>query len=172
MVLQWYVAKVKPRNERYVQVYLQRYNIGVYAPDIVVVKHGNQDTEPLFPGYVFIHVDPSSKEWPIAYWAWGVSYFLPGRQNVVPMGDAVIEDIRLRVERWNAGGWTGVFEPGERFRIVSGPLKGLDAILQQHIPGKQRCQVLISLMGRTETVEVGENEIQCFTARQRFAGAV
>ena len=108
MALNWYVAKVKPRNERNVQTYLRQYQIDVYAPDMLVIKRGVQTIEPLFPGYVFIHTDPSSQQWPLACWARGVSYFLPDRLEPAPISDDLVEDIKLRVEQWNMGGWIGM----------------------------------------------------------------
>ena len=68
-MLDWYVAKVKPRTESRVELSLATYGIESYAPEIVVLKRGGTALEPLFPGYAFVRVDTESDLWRRVRWA-------------------------------------------------------------------------------------------------------
>ena len=52
------------------------------------------------------------------------------------------------------GGYVPHFTLGERVAVTSGPFSGLEAIFQRYIPARQRCQVLLQILGRLAKVEV------------------
>ena len=79
------------------------------------------------------------------------------------------QELESRVEQWNAQGWMTAFEQGEPVVVTNGPLQSLEAIFERYIPGKQRCEVLISLMGRPQRVKVDITDLHSFSAHQRFA---
>jgi len=169
MSFDWYVARVKPRNEGRVRSSLQKSGIDVYAPEIVVLKGGKELTEPLFPGYVFVHTDPGSKDWPRIRWTQGLSYFLPDGKHPARVPESLVDDIQTRVTRWNGGGWVEAFKPGDTVLIAGGSLRGLDAIFQRYIPGKRRCEVLVSLLGGPHRVKVDISDLQHSGALKRFS---
>ena len=165
-MMEWYVAKVRPRNEQRVRKSLSRYGVEVYSPKIIVIRRGKECVEPLFPGYMFVRADTRMEVWPRIRWCRGLRYFLPVRWQPVPIGESVLEAIRSRVERWNAGGWAAAFEPGGRVIIGNGPLRTLNAVFQRYIPAKRRCEVLISLMESTHLVQLDVDHLQSKTLRQ------
>ena len=169
-MLEWYVAKIKQHNESRVETFLRQYGVEVYAPQFVVFKRGKQYTEPLFPGYVLVRSDPNSGVWPIVRWARGLRYFIPASSRPTAISDSIVEEIRDRVERWNGGCWAEAFRPGDRVLVEDGPLKTLDAIFQRYLPGERRCEILISLIGHLQTVQVNVAGLHSFTLGIRFAG--
>ena len=169
-MLEWYVAKVKPRAEQRIRTYLGRCDVEVYAPQIVGIKRGRQYMEPLFPGYVFVRTDPLSGMWPLVRWAKGLSHFLPAHGPPSPAGESVVAGVRIQVGRWNSGGWSDAFKPGDSIIIECGPLRTLNAIFQRHITGNERCEVLISLMERPHRVQLNITDVQNLSLRRRFAG--
>jgi len=150
--LAWYVLKTKPRHERAVQSWLGRYGIEVYVPEIIVAKRGMRCRETLFPTYVFCKLT-CDEQWPLVRWSRGVRYVIEADGYPTPLASLVVNQVREWVGWWNDSGWQEHLV-GEQVRISSGPLSGLDAIFHKYLPGKQRCQVLISLMYRPLTVEV------------------
>ena len=168
-MLQWYVARVKPNIERAVKARLGQNGVEVYTPEILVMKRGKSAREPLFPGYVLVLTDPSCEKWPMIKWARGLKYFLPDKMEPMPVPESVIAQIAARVERWNDGGWIAAFQPGDHVAIQGGPLRTLDAIFHRYIPGKERCEVLVQLMGRPQRVKVNLTDMDSVVARQRFA---
>lgn len=165
----WYVAKVKPRQERNVQTFLESREVPVEAPRIIILRGGKRRTEPLFPGYIFIQIDRRSPEWPIARWAPGLSYYLPTSANPHPIGGRVLSEILVRTEQWNDGGWATAFQAGDSLTVDAGQLKNLEAVFQRYMPGQQRCAVLISLLGRTHSVELDLVVLRSAALRSRFS---
>ena len=170
-MLTWYVAKVK-RGDLRPEQYLHGQGVPVYSPEIVLVKGGKQRTERLFPGYVFVQADPDAEDWPLIRWAPGLSYFLPTSIQPEPVADTMIQEISSRVQRWNSGGWVEAFRPGDNIVVGAGPLKQLDAIFQRYVPGRQRCEVILSLFGGPRRIQLEISEIQGAVMRQRFAQGV
>ncbi len=164
----WYVVKVKPRTERAVGVYLGQFGVQTYAPEIAVLKKALELREPLFPGYTFILTDPASREWPIVRWAKGVSYVLPHTGPPAPLSAAFMQEVQVAVEQWNGAGWRAAFQPGDRVRVSGGPLNTLDAIFERYVPGKQRCEVLVHLIGRQSRMQLPVTYLEATGWERRF----
>ena len=154
MTTNWHVAAVKRGKEPGLRTGLAQYGVEVYSPEIVVVKRGRKLREPLFPSYVFCHLDPGSELWPQIRWAQGIRYFLGYERQPTPVDPHLVEDIKARVERWNQGGWESALRSGQNVRITSGSLSGLEAVFCRYLSGRQRCEVLVSLIGRPHTVQI------------------
>ena len=167
-MLDWYVAKIKARSERGVELSLARCGAESYIPEIVVRKRGRQSLEPLFPGYVFVHTDTASDLWRRVRWAQGIRYFLPDHRDPASVGQALVGDLRSRVADWNGGGWTRALRPGAPVRIETGVLKGLEAIFSRYVPGHQRCEVLISMIGRDHHVTLETRSLALVSGEGAF----
>ena len=162
MATEWYIAKVKRYQAGFAERQLKQGALEVYNPRIVVLKSGRRKWEDLFPGYLFCKVDTSSSDqWTGLMWTPGVRYFLPPAASPVPLSEEAVGEVRQRVERWNGGGYIWVFKKGDHLRIKSGPLKGLDAIFEKYIPGRERCEVFLLWLGRglTTTLDPADLDI-------------
>lgn len=151
----WYVAKTKPTKERWLETYLtQKMGVDVFLPIIRRPAGSKVRWEPLFPSYLFCQVDFESDDWPGVRWAPGLSYFLGTGDEIVPVSDELVANLKQRVSWWNDGGYTPRFAPGERVVVTSGPFSGLEGIFQRYIPARQRCQVLLQFLGQPNKVEL------------------
>lgn len=168
-MLEWFVALVKPRNEQKVQSYLAHYGVEVLSPKMSVLKRGRLDLEPVFPSYVFVRAQQQSREWPIIRWAPGLQYFLPSQEAPKALGDDLVNEIETRVKSWNEGGWTQAFTPGDKVVVEAGPRKSLNAIFQRHLPGEQRCMVLVELMGGPHEIAVEVTDLHTAAITRAFA---
>ena len=158
----WYVAKTKARKEQLVEIYLtEKLGVEVFLPRIRRPAGRKAGFEPLFPTYLFCFVDPYSADWPAIRWARGLSYFLGvGQEELVPISDELIARLKQRVSWWNDGGYISRFASGEQVMVTSGHFAGLEGIFQRYVPARQRCQVLLQLMGRLSKVEVPEEVLK------------
>ena len=169
MSINWYVARVKPKNEARLQSYLQCYEVPTYLPEIVSFKHGKRSYEYLFPGYMFVRISPTSDLWSLVRWARGLKYFLPTLGEPEPIADSLIENLQAKVKLWNSEGYANVFEPGDRVQVEHGPLRSLAAVFQSYLPSKQRCEILVSLVGRQQNVRLPVSDLRCLVVNHRFA---
>ncbi len=149
----WYVAKTKPAKERWVESCLKKLDVEVFLP-IIRSPGRKAGWEPLFPTYLFCLADFQSTSWSAIRWVPGLSYFLGTGQGPVPVSDELIAHLKQRVSWWNGGGHVTKFTPGERVVVASGPFSGLEGIFQRDVPSRQRCQILLEILGQLTRVEL------------------
>ncbi|MFC1948177.1 transcription termination/antitermination protein NusG [Chloroflexota bacterium] len=158
---EWYVAKTKPRKERLVEDYLFRtQGLDVFIPYIRRPEDKKAKLEILFPTYIFCLLDPRSKDWGAIRHTPGLSYFLGSGTELVPVSDKIITQLKHRVSVWNGGDFIPSYKPGDSIVITRGPFAGLDAIFQRYIPARQRCQILIEILGQQNKAELPLEDIR------------
>jgi transcriptional antiterminator RfaH len=151
----WYVAKTKPGKEGIVKFFLnERLGVEVFLPYINSPATKKPGVELLFPTYLFCNINPHTPDWPTIRYAPGLSYFLCTGSEMTPVPGEIITRLKERVSLWNEGGFSPEFTPGQRLIVTSGPFLGLEAIFQRYIPSRQRCQVLLEVMGSLAKTEV------------------
>jgi transcription antitermination factor NusG len=151
----WFVAKTKPTKERYVETCLsEKWGVEVFYPIIRRPSNRKPPVEPLFPTYLFCRIDTQSDAWPAIRWVPGVCYFLGADHQPVPISDEIIVDLKQRVSLWNGGGYVPRFASGERVVVTSGLFAGVEGIFQRYLPARQRCLVLLEIVGKTSKVEI------------------
>ena len=161
----WHAVASKPRRELWARTNLWEREIEVYLPLVQCWRRHARKRElverPLFPGYLFVHVDleeTSSRAIDMAEGVRGLVRF-GARPPHLP-GD-VIEGIRacegpeghIDLEAWRGG-----FRPGERVRISHGALADVAAIIES-ADGNARLVVLLDIMGRKVRTRVGRGQV-------------
>ncbi len=115
---------------------------------------------PLFPAYCFIWIE---LQWHAIKWAYGVSALILDGDRPARVPDRIIEELRGR-ER---GGIirlppppkpTAPFVTGDRLRVRSGPLTGLDGLYAGMAP-RERVFVLLRMLGGERTVELAQGDV-------------
>jgi len=155
----WYAVHTKPRREGEADEQLQRQGFETYLPLIQVrrLRRGKRQAviEPLFPRYLFVHVDPDEKSIAPIRSTRGVSGMVKFGHALVPIpGDLVdylmsCEDPELGCHRPGRVD----FQPGDRVQILEGPLTGLDGIFETE-KGEDRAMILVSILGRASSVGI------------------
>lgn len=157
---EWYVAKSKPQKEAWLTTSLSALGVEAFYPRMVCNRRGKRTLEALFPTYVFCKFDIKSPEWPAIRWAPGLSYFLgiDGHPTAIP--EDLIGYIGDRIKWWNDNSSGPAYiEPGTPIVISNGPFAGLEGIFDRHVSSRQRCRVLLQLVGGLSPVELGETDI-------------
>lgn len=156
----WYVAKSKPRKEVLLISNLSRWGVETFYPQLMTSRFGATKSEPLFPTYVFCRLDPRDPSWQAVRWSSGLSYFLGEDEGPSRVSESLIEYIDNRVHKWNQGDSQPRFLPDAPVTIARGPFAGMDAIFKAYVPARQRCRLLIELMGNLVSTEVPEYHIE------------
>ena len=154
----WFCVRAQPKHEHIAAAHLRRETaLDVVLPRIRFKRPTQQGqkwvTEALFPGYLFARFDLgiSLRQVHHTNGVSGVVHF-GARWPTIP--DGVIEALRLRV------GGEDVFvvdvevAPGDEVQVVSGPFRGLHAVIERVMPGKARVAVLMDFLGRQSSVLV------------------
>lgn len=145
--LEWYLVRTKSGKERWVHEQLAEKTEEAFLPllEARTFQWGRpaRSLLPLFQCYVFARFDLEDRYFDVKY--------MPGVQGIVSAGldplavpAAVIDDIKRR-------GVNGVikiepetFNPGERVRVVEGPLRGFEAIFDRYLSGAERVALLLA----------------------------
>ena len=156
MALSWYVLATEPRAEYMAATELRRDGFEIFFPLVKAANHraGHAD-EPLFPGYLFLHLGADSESWPSFRPAHRVIGWV-NFQGIVPsVPEEVITDLGRRVEAINTGqGLWRRFTSGETVRVVSGSFDSLAQVVVEAKSPQGRANVLLNFMGRQISAQV------------------
>lgn len=160
----WYVVCCKPRQEAVAEENLLRQGYRTYLPRICnTCRRKGQwvsTTEPLFPRYLFIRIDPalhSTAPVRSTRGAVGLVRF-GGQPAVVP--EQVIETIRQRADASSGLHCNDrpLFRAGEHIRFAEGPLAGMEGIFLEE-DCEKRTIVLLELLGKANKIRVNRDWI-------------
>lgn len=143
----WYVIQSKPRQDRRALENLQRQGYSCYQPTLVVEKllQGRKLAieQPLFPGYLFIQLDPVRHNWSPIRSTRGVNQIVRVREHPLPVRDEVVEAIRARCASQQES--IPYLRPGERVLIKEGCFSQLEAIFVAN-DGAERVTLLMQIL--------------------------
>jgi transcriptional antiterminator RfaH len=162
----WLLLQVKPRQEMRALENLERQQAQCYCPLIQIEKLSRgkriQVTEALFPGYLFINVQPQQG---------GLSYTTirssRGVSKIVSFGAEPITIPEVLIEQLKQREGSGLIDAkeknlplkGDSVNILEGPFKGLQAVYS-HADGQQRAVVLLNLLHQQTPTSLTNTQIQ------------
>jgi len=160
----WYLVYSKSRQERVAKLNLERQGYETYLPLIHFPRRrlGKRYTaiEPMFPRYLFIHLNIHSDNWSPIHSTVGVIKLIRFGQEPAKVPDELVDMIR---ERDDVDGIqelpTYEYKQGDRVQIVDGPMQGYEGIYLAR-SGNDRVIVLLELMGRHARVRVNDAHIE------------
>lgn len=159
MARTWYLVQSKPRNEARALENLLRQGYETYLPLIEVerLQRGKlfKNMEPLFPRYIFLHLEEGNDNWGPIRSTLGVAGMVRFGLAYATVPDPVIEAIRERTQEIRES----LFAPGDNIQIVSGPLVGLEGVFDIS-DGEQRSFVLLEFMQKQQRVSVSTADLR------------
>lgn len=159
--VRWYAACTSANREKRIADQLRVRGVENFLP-VYQSRRKWKDRRvtlemPLFPGYVFIHI--ALRERLTVLQVPGVARFVGFDGTPAALPDAEMERLRSGLEK----GMHAVPHPGlrigQRVRIKSGPMAGLEGILQRH-KGQARLIVSLELIERSMALEIDRADIE------------
>ena len=155
----WYLLQTKFKQENKAAHELQQQNISVFLPLYKLEKmvKGNKvvKEEPLFSRYLFAWLDFEDTNWTSIRSTRGISNFVAFGNGPVIVDQAIINELRqidlLPKEAY--------FKIGEKVRVASGSLKGLNAIYQT-ADGSSRSYILLEFMQQNQYLSIDNQLIE------------
>ncbi|MBV9491805.1 MAG: hypothetical protein JO069_19090 [Verrucomicrobia bacterium] len=159
----WYCLQSLPKHEHIAAAHLRRLvGVAVFCPRVRFRRSTRQGiiwvTEAMFPGYLFARFEFSGMHRQVRY--------SPGVSAIVRFGERYprIQDdaiARLRDCTGQAEVTELNHEPaqGDHVKIVNGVFVGLEAVVTQVLPAKQRIRVLMDFLGRKMEAEVEHSSV-------------
>lgn len=151
--LRWYVVQCKAREDGRALEHLERQGFACYRPTLTLEKVRRRPKlavqESLFPGYLFVRLDPSNDSWSAIRSTRGVVRIVRFDEHPLPVEEGVIELIRERVA--NNAPRVPYLTAGERVLITEGCFADVEAIFVAN-DGEQRVLLLLNILQREQTV--------------------
>lgn len=155
---QWFVAQTQPGKEMLSQAHLERQCFSSFLPFYrKIIRHARQEKEvlrPLFPGYIFVEIDPERDQWRSINGTRGISALLTQDNKPIPVPSPIIQ--QLQNEQGDTGAISleslGLFKVGEKVRLMSGAFEDQVAVISS-LSDQDRAKVLLQFMNRTIEVE-------------------
>ena len=156
----WYALYTKPKKEHQVNTYLQGQGVATYLPTVrrKVRRRDRPDRVVYFPNYLFARLDFDQMPRSSVAWMPGVRRIIGAGEQPLIVADEVVDLVRRRLVEKEDEGYSE-FQAGDTVRIVSGPLRDLDAVFDRPASAAERVRILLDVMGRMTPVEVDVSEI-------------
>lgn len=155
----WYCLRTRPKLEKLTSQLLRaEVGIEVFCPFIRFEKARQTGrtwvTEALFPCYVFARFQYAAQNRHIRSVRGVVKLvgFGSGLPSIVP--DAIIADLRSQVQDQETITVEPTVKVGEEVNVVSGPFRGIRAVVSRVMPAKERVALLLEVLGMEREIEI------------------
>ena len=160
----WYAVYVKSRHEFRVHEQLTGTHIETFLPTVERLRRWKDRkklvTFPLFSGYLFVHIPKNKDDMLAVLKTHGVVRFLsikPGKPEPVP--DIQITSLKKLVENKVDLDPYPYLTEGQRVRIKSGPLAGVEGILKER-RGYQILVLSVDILQQGASVRVEALDVE------------
>jgi transcriptional antiterminator RfaH len=160
----WYVVHTKPRQETVALENLKRQGYTCYLPTMRVKKPRGckliESEEPMFPRYLFISIDSDfrGKGWSPIRSTRGVHEMVRFGADPTQIHVDLLNAIFAR-EREQRRHPEQPFKPGDRVRVVDGPLAGIESLYEAET-GEERSMILLKLLNRPVKVQIATAQLR------------
>ena len=158
----WFVVRTRTNGEFKALTHIMRQGFDGYLPRYLKRRRHARRTDtvqsPLFPGYLFVGMDPERARWRALNSTIGVSELICHSGLPAPIPDDVIEDIKRHEDEsgYVILGEHAALKKGDKVRITDGAMTDhvgiFDAPSDQH-----RVFLLLELLGRQVRVKMPLN---------------
>ncbi len=175
MALRWYVVhaysnfenKVKQAlEERIKREGLEQYFGKILVPteEVVEMRMGQQrkSERKFFPGYVLVQMDLTDETWHLVKDVPKVLGFIGGASDrPAPISEKEAMAILNRVEDGvNKPRPKTMFEAGEVIRVIDGPFKDFNGVVEEVNYEKSKIKISVLIFGRSTSVELGFGQVE------------
>lgn len=169
----WYILNVKAGQESKIasdikslitRGALKKYVNEVLVPTkpVVKIKKGQkvQETQKLFPGYVFINANLTGDASSLINSIPKVMGFLGGKNTPQPVAESKMQDILRLSSEQTADNRNVMFEVGEVLNIIEGPFESFSGAVEEFDAEKQKVKISVLIFGRATSVELDINQVE------------
>jgi transcriptional antiterminator NusG len=162
----WYVIHTGGNHETKVETNLQRIGLEIFLPRMAVFSRRRDRKKvlqvPLFPGYVFAHVQLSYETYCHIIRSPGVVRILGWNGRFYPVLEETIESIRIMLASQRSYYPWESLKRGQRVRIMEGPLSGAVGIVERINEKRRRLVVMVELLSRSVAVDLENEAVEPF----------
>ena len=166
--LRWYLVQCKPNVAQIAVRNLENQSFGTFLPLQEITKRKGKiflrRIRPLFPGYLFVQIDPDQGPWRQINSTRGVARLvrLGVEPSVVPK--EIVDALMARCDKQSILRQTseiqsGQLHAGNQAQVTQGPFSGFIATISNTEPNN-RINILIEIMGQKTKVAINAGALQ------------
>lgn len=159
-IVPWLVLRTRSRHESSVETCLQQKQITSYLPKRREVRRWKGKKKvvemPLFPGYVFVR--PRLEQYETMRYIRGSCGLVLAGSQPATMAESELEAVKILVDSGAALAVNAELIPGQRVRVVSGPLAGAQGELVR-VKSEDRLVINAQVLNSSVSVEVGADMV-------------
>ena len=161
--LAWYCLRSQPKHEHIAAAHLRMLqNVKVYCPRIRFKRATRQGvvwvTEAMFPGYLFARFALAEMHRQVRY-AHGVNGIVRFADRYPTIQEEALVQLRCHTGDDEVKELSYNLSRGDQVKIVNGIFTGLEAVVTQVLPAKERVRVLMDFLGRKTEAEVERSNV-------------
>lgn len=158
--MSWYVIQCKPNQARRALRNLGNQGYSVWCPvkviKRVVRRQVNIGEELLFPGYLFVQLDPGSANWRRLNSTRGVAKVVSFNGTPLPVPNEVIAALQQQLSQY--GSPSPLFKPGDNVRVTEGCFRDLEFVVHA-VTSDDRIMVFLQLLNKYQSLELSPNQL-------------
>ena len=159
----WYGVRTKLKHEHIAAANLcKNLELEVFFPRLRLEKITRRGVvrvvEPLFPCYIFVHCVIEDRINDIQHTS-GISSIVHFGSRIPFIPHPIIEELQSCFEIDDIITVESRLLPGDAVTVADGAFAGMPARVLKNLPAKKRVQILLEILGRRTTVEVGQNSV-------------
>ncbi|MFZ4537536.1 transcription/translation regulatory transformer protein RfaH [Propionivibrio sp.] len=158
----WYVVYTKPRQEARALENLCSQGFDCCLPTLKVdrLRAGRRViiAEPLFPRYLFVHLEAGRSNWSAIRSTLGVSHLVRFGGVAARIPSALIAALSEQPAQKK-----GLFDVGERLKVIEGPFVGIEAELlrlYEAPDGEARVMLLMEILARPQKISLPASAVR------------
>ncbi len=159
----WYAVQTRARHEKVVTQHLQERGVTAFLPLVSAVHHWSDRKKvvqlPLFSCYVFAKIIPTNVNRLRILGVNGVLRLVGAHGQGTPIPDDQIESVRILLEERSSWSPHPFLAVGQRVRIRSGALNGMEGILLSR-NGDRTLVISVDAIQRSLAVRVEGYEVE------------
>jgi transcriptional antiterminator RfaH len=153
----WFLAQFKPNSHQIAERNLLRQGFSVFLPrqEDTVQRNGKfvPRIRPLFPGYLFVAIDPARGSWRTVNSTYGISRLVSFGGDPAAVPPDLVAELQLRCDSEGLLLPPPALKPGDAVVVRSGPLADFVASIEEFTPDK-RVWILLEIMGGKTRVAI------------------
>ncbi|NCG10678.1 MAG: transcriptional activator RfaH [Alphaproteobacteria bacterium] len=166
--LRWYLAQYKPNAAQIAVRNLENQSFGTFLPLQAITKRKGKIFQrqilPLFPGYLFIQIDPDQGPWRQVNSTRGVARLVRFGTDKSAVPNGIVEALIARCDkqsilRQTSETKSSQLHAGNQTQVTQGPFSGFIATISDIEPN-DRINILIEIMGQTIKVAINAGALQ------------
>ena len=155
----WYVLHVKPRTEKKVMLYLERYRCFRYLPVIVKVtklqRRKIRRECPVFPGYVFTRLSPEERVEMLKTNLLVHTIAVTNPRQMIHQ----LRQVNRATKSASEIRRTNPFKAGDYVRVKFGPMRGMEGYVRREGPNATIC-LNVEILGAAVEMAISPEEVE------------